>query len=541
MKVYSLKERDFHGECFLKKVKQDRENVKIPSAAYGNARFCGNRRRVSETRNSVSVPILHFFKFLTSGIPKIYFFCYTAVVLRFEWVKNAVWERFSGFFRMIVSFFFNFCYLILLVIFFPYLIFSALFRGKYREGFSEKFLGCVPKCVSKCGTNARRVWIHAVSVGEVNLAASILRELERRHPDWEFVISSTSRTGLELARKKFAGKTVFYAPLDLSWAVGQAFSRLQPDFLILVELEIWPNLLLQAKRRGIPVFVMNGRLGEKSFRNYRRVRPIFARLMRTLALVTAQDEASAERFRALGVPDDRVVNVGSIKYDGAQSDRGNEKTRRLAALWDVRETDRIFLAGSTQDPEESMALEVFRRLKPTHPELRLILVPRHAERFGEVEKMLEKEGTDFQRRSELSEENQDGTPNESRNEIPRKDILLVDTIGELGGWWGTSFAGFVGGSMGSRGGQNMLEPAAFGTAVSFGPNTWNFRDIVNALLSHSAAVVVRSTDEMTDFVRKTLEDADFAQTLGRNAAALVASQQGALKKTMDLFDSQTGN
>ena len=188
-----------------------------------------------------------------------------------------------------------------------------------------------------------------------------------------------------------------------------------------------------------------------------------------------------------------------------------------------------------------MALEVFRRLKPTHPELRLILVPRHAERFGEVEKMLEKEGTDFQRRSELSEENQDGTPNESRNEIPRKDILLVDTIGELGGWWGTSFAGFVGGSMGSRGGQNMLEPAAFGTAVSFGPNTWNFRDIVNALLSHSAAVVVRSTDEMTDFVRKTLEDADFAQTLGRNAAALVASQQGALKKTMDLFDSQTGN
>ena len=133
-------------------------------------------------------------------------------------------------------------------------------------------------------------------------------------------------------------------------------------------------------------------------------------------------------------------DVGSIKYDGAQSDRGNEKTRRLAALWDVRETDRIFLAGSTQDPEESMALEVFRRLKPTHPELRLILVPRHAERFGEVEKMLEKEGTDFQRRSELSEENQDGTPNESRNEIPRKDILLVDTIGELGGWWGTSFA-----------------------------------------------------------------------------------------------------
>lgn len=436
---------------------------------------------------------------------------------------------------MCASFFFNFCYVFLLVIFSPYLIFSAIFRGKYREGSSEKFWGHVPKCASLSGTSSRRVWIHAVSVGEVNLAASILREFERRHPDFEFVISSTSRTGLELARKKFAGKTVFYAPLDLSWAVKRAFSRLQPDFLVLVELEIWPNLLLEAERRGVPVFVMNGRLGEKSFRNYRRVRPVFARLMRTLAFVTAQDEAGAERFRLLGVPEDRVVNVGSIKYDGVQSDRGNEKTRKLAALWDIRDPDRIFLAGSTQDPEEAMALEVFRRLKPTHPELRLILVPRHAERFGEVGKMLEKEGADFQRRSELPEVSE--VSNESRNEKPRKDILLVDTIGELGGWWGTSFAGFVGGSMGSRGGQNMLEPAAFGTAVSFGPNTWNFRDIVNALLASSAAVVVHDTDEMTDFVRKTLEDADFAQTLGRNAAALVASQQGALKKTLDFFDA----
>ncbi|MDO4858153.1 MAG: 3-deoxy-D-manno-octulosonic acid transferase [Thermoguttaceae bacterium] len=424
-----------------------------------------------------------------------------------------------------IRLFFNICYFFLLLIFSPFLLYSALFKGKYREGFGEKFLGKAPVWEKK--KSGRRVWIHAVSVGEVNLAATILKEFERRHPDFEFVISSTSHTGMELARKKFAGRTVFYAPLDFSWAVRRAMKRVQPDFLVLIELEIWPNLLLTAEKLGVPVVVMNGRLGEKSFRNYSRIRPVMRRVMRTLTLVTAQDEASAERFRSLGVAPEKVFNVGSIKYDGAQSDRQNEKTRRLARLWNITPDDRIFLAGSTQDPEEEMAVEVFRRLAPTHPELRLILVPRHPERFAEVEKLLEKTEFETQKRTDLSE---------NPEENGRAQILLVNTIGELGGWWGTSFVGFVGGSMGSRGGQNMLEPAAFGTCVSFGPNTWNFRDIVKKLLTHDAAVVVHDVDEMTEFVRRTLEDADFARTLGQNASRLVASQQGALKKTLDHFD-----
>lgn len=424
-----------------------------------------------------------------------------------------------------IRLFFNICYFFLLLIFSPFLLYSALFKGKYREGFGEKFLGKAPVLEKK--KSGRRVWIHAVSVGEVNLAATILKEFERRHPDFEFVISSTSHTGMELARKKFAGRTVFYAPLDFSWAVRRAMKRVQPDFLVLIELEIWPNLLLTAEKLGVPVVVMNGRLGEKSFRHYSWIRPVMRRVMRTLTLVTAQDEASAERFRSLGVAPEKVFNVGSIKYDGAQSDRQNEKTRRLARLWNVEPTDRIFLAGSTQEPEEEMAVEVFRRLAPTHPELRLILVPRHPERFAEVEKLLEKTEFETQKRTDLSE---------NHEENGRAQILLVNTIGELGGWWGTSFVGFVGGSMGSRGGQNMLEPAAFGTCVSFGPNTWNFRDIVKKLLTHDAAVVVHDVDEMTEFVRRTLEDADFARTLGQNASRLVASQQGALKKTLDHFD-----
>lgn len=448
-----------------------------------------------------------------------------------------------------IRFFFNVCYAFLLLIFLPFLLYAACFKGKYREGFGEKFLGNAPR-LPKAAT--RRVWVHAVSVGEVNLAASILKEFERRHPDFEFVLSTTSKTGMELARKKFPNRTVFYAPLDFSWAVSRALRRIQPDFLVLVELELWPNLLLTAQKRSVPVIVMNGRLGEKSFRNYSRVRPLLRPILRSLSLVTTQDETGADHFRTLGTRPERVINVGSIKYDGAQSDRQNEKTRRLAALWEIRPEDRIFLAGSTQDPEEAMAVEVFRRLRPEHPELRLILVPRHPERFSDVARLLEKSEFSFCRRSEItapepaptsastsastsdSTSASDSAPDSASTH--REPILLVDTIGELGGWWGTSSVGFVGGSMGTRGGQNMLEPAAFGTPVSFGPNTWNFRDIVSALLTHDAAVVVRDTEELTDFVRRCLEDAAYAQTLGSNAAALVASQQGALRKTLDLFD-----
>lgn len=456
--------------------------------------------------------------------------------------------------------FFNICYVILLLIFSPVLLYARIFHGKYREGFAQKFLGAAPKllpssvsapdslsdsvqnhspnsdqnsdqnsALNSDFSEKKRVWIHAVSVGEVNLAAVILKAFRRHYPGYEFVISTTSRTGMELARKKFTEDTVFYAPLDFSWAVRRALQNLRPDVLVLVELEIWPNLLSAARRAGIPVVVVNGRLGEKSFRHYSLIRSLISRVMRNLTLVVAQDAASARHFESLGVPSERVFNVGSIKYDGAQPDRGNEKTRRLSELWNVLPSDRIFLAGSTQDPEEAMAVEVFRRLAPAHPELRLILVPRHPERFEEVWKMISSTEFSAVRRTQIPE-----------NEVQphREQILLVDTIGELGGWWGTSFVGFVGGSMGARGGQNMLEPAAYGTAVSFGPNTWNFRDIVSALLSHEAAVVVRDTEELASFVSRCLEEPEYAAHIGKNAASLVASQQGALEKTMQLFSEK---
>lgn len=419
-----------------------------------------------------------------------------------------------------MSYLLNLIYVLLLLIVSPWLIVQAVRKGKYREGYAEKLLGLVPRR-SGGGTC---VWLHAVSVGEVNLLAPLLKMIDHKRRGWECVISTTTMTGMELARKKYPGHTVFYCPLDFSWAVKAAMRRVRPDLLVLAELELWPNLISAAKRSGAKVAVVNGRLGEKSFRGYRRIRPLLAGLMRKIDLIAAQDETYSERFLALGARPEAVHVTGSMKYDGAQTDRNNPATRRLAEQAGFADDDIVLLAGSTQEPEEQMALDTFNKLSPKWPRLQLVLVPRHPDRFDAVARMLDCSGVAWQRRTALDCETASGGR-----------VLLVDVVGELGAWWGTAGIAFVGGSMGSRGGQNMIEPAAYGAAVSFGPNTWNFRDVVSAMLDRDTAVVVGDGCEFTAFVRRCLEQPDFAAELGRRGQDLVMSQLGATQRTLELL------
>lgn len=363
-----------------------------------------------------------------------------------------------------------------------------------------------------------------MSVGEVNLLAKTIDAFRARQPDWDVVLSTTTKTGYELAKRKYVGHCVFYCPLDFSWAVRRAMARIRPDLFVLAELELWPNLIAAARSHGAQIAIINGRLSDNSFRGYRRVRPLIAHVLQQIDLIAAQDEETAERFRALGARAESVHTTGSLKYDGAETDCNNPRTRELKRLAKIEADDIVLLAGSTQAPEEQMALAIFRRLKADHPRLRLIVVPRHPERFDEVARLLDASGLDWNRRSRMDE-----------SPIPPSSILLADTVGELGAWWGAAHIAFVGGSFGSRGGQNMLEPAAYGAAVSFGPNTKNFRDIVAALLSRDAAVVVKSEAELEAFVRRCLEDLAFAKQLGDHAQALVQSQLGATEKTINLL------
>ncbi len=422
-----------------------------------------------------------------------------------------------------MSYLLNLVYLITLILASPWLVYNAIRKGKYRQGWAAKFLGRVPwRSRERTG-----IWLHAVSVGEVNLLQPLLAAIEEKHPDWECVISTTTRTGYELARQKYAPRSVFYCPLDFSWAVRNALRRIHPQLLVLVELELWPNLIRWTRRSGVPVAVVNGRLSASSARGYSRIRFIIRRLLQATSLVAVQNDEYAERFRQLGTTEDQLHVTGSLKFDGIEMDRENPASQQLAALAGIEKQDIVFLAGSTQAPEEQLAVSVFRELVDDYPRLRLILVPRHPERFAEVASMLDQQEVEWIRRSELTADRQ--------NTAAR--ILLVDAMGELGAWWGTAQIAFVGGSLGKRGGQNMIEPSGYGAAVSFGPHTQNFRDIVEMLLQHDAAIVVQDRQELAAFVKRCLEDPEFARQLGQRAQQFVASQNGATDRTLALLES----
>ncbi len=423
----------------------------------------------------------------------------------------------------------NALYILFLIAASPVILWRMVRHGKYREGFAEKFRGLSP--ITPEG-DAPVVWFHAVSVGEVNLLKPILPLLRREHPSWRIVVSSTSMTGRRLAESLFPDLTVFYCPLDFTWSVRRALTRVRPDLLVLAELELWPNLIREAVRHGTKAAIINGRISDKSYREYRLIRFFLRPLLRRLALIAPSDETAADYFLRLGADPARLSVTGSIKFDGAQTDRGNPKTLALAHLAGIRlqttesgPADIVFLAGSTQEPEEAMALDAFRMWSEKFPSLKLILVPRHTDRFEAVAKLLESSGLAWLRRSAL----------ETPVSPDRARILLVDTIGELGAWWGCAQIAFVGGSLGKRGGQNMLEPAAYGAAVCFGPNTKNFREISQRILAADAARVVRNIDELSAFLGKALTDPAWRGELGKRARQLVAAQRGACRKTADLL------
>jgi len=422
----------------------------------------------------------------------------------------------------------NVAYVLLIIAASPYLLWSRWRHGKYRDGWRQKFWGDVPRRRSR---RTPCLWLHAVSVGEVNLLEPLIAGWEKSHPEWEIVISTTTQTGFALAQKRYAPRMIFYAPLDFTWSVDTALKIIRPTMLVMAELELWPNWIAAAKRSGAKIAVVNGRLSERSFRGYQRIAHWIRGTLAALDLVAVQNQEYAERFIALGTPAKQVAVTGSMKFDGAKTDRANAATRRLQALAGIEENDVVLLAGSTQAPEEQIALNVFQQLSPQHPNLRLLITPRHPERFDEVAALLDKRGVVWQRRSKL----------ETTGRDPQARVLLIDVVGELGAWWGTSRIAYVGGSLGRRGGQNMIEPAAYGSAISFGPNTWNFKDVVQLLLGKQAAIVVKNEEELKSFVARCLTEPAFADQLGQRAIQLVREQQGATDRTVALLESLAAN
>ena len=425
----------------------------------------------------------------------------------------------------------NFIYLTGLILISPIVFWRCLHGGRYRRGVSEKLLGLSKKKARELFPAAgdpsdplmkkNRRWFHAVSVGEVNLLPGLIKSLEKED-SIPFVVSASTDTGYDLAVKLFGADRVFFCPLDFTWSVRRTLQNLQVNELILVELELWPNLIRFANQKQCQVKVINARLSQRSAKRYqsfpRLTRPLFAQLH----WVGCQDSEVLEHFVACGTPRTHLEVTGSLKFDNAPSRRDTQEVIDCQTWTGQTDQHTVWLVGSTQADEEEMAIDIFQSIAPSHPNLRLIVVPRHAQRFDEVAKLILSKGLRLHRRSNSQD------PQEYWEQ---SCIVLIDTIGELRNWWGTAQIATVGGSFGARGGQNMLEPAGYGTAVSFGPDTRNFKQIANTLLNADAACRVKDKQALKKFVERCLSDSAYRIALGERAAEIVNQHRGAIDLT----------
>jgi 3-deoxy-D-manno-octulosonic-acid transferase len=408
----------------------------------------------------------------------------------------------------------------------PWLLYRRFVLKKHFGDWRQKLLGLLP--VRKSSRSV--IWLHAVSVGEVIQLGPVLDQLAANLPQHDFYISTTTCTGYEVACKLYPTHRVCYFPLDFTWSVNQALRRVSPVAVILVELELWPNFIAAAARRRIPVILINGRVSPRSFRSYRWIRPVLQCILPQLSKIATQNQTYADRLLYLGARPEQVEVTGSIKFDRIEASRSNPKTVEIGRSFGINPSEVVFIAGSTQPTEEAFALQTYQQLRRDFPQLRLILVPRHKERFEEVAGLVQQAGLPLRRRSECV--HQAATASPQGTEPP---VLLLDTLGELAACWGLAEVAFVGGSLTRRGGQNMIEPAGYGASVLFGPHTHNFKDIVAMLLDANAAAVVRTPEELTSTVRRLLTDTQSAGEMGHRARQLVLNQHGATKRTVELI------
>jgi 3-deoxy-D-manno-octulosonic-acid transferase len=418
-------------------------------------------------------------------------------------------------------------YSILIVTFFlimsPYLAWQAVRYRKYIGSLRQR-LGYLPISFNLDGEES--IWIHAVSVGEVLTARALLPQLRERYPRLRLFLSTTTMTGQQIARNSLQYvDEVFYFPFDLGFIVNRTLRMVRPRLFIMMETEIWPNLLRACHRGGIRTVLVNGRISSRSYPRYRLARPFFRRVLAHVDRFCMQGEESARRIVEMGADPEKVLVTGSLKFDSldlpgapAAADRGRNRVLRYFRVANDRP---VVIAASTLKGEEEPVLEAFQRIRARLPGALLIVAPRKPERFDEVEHLARRGGWSVARRSELPVDSE-----------PRQDVVVLDTIGELAQLYQVATAVFVGGSIVDQGGHNILEPAVFGKAIVFGPHMQNFAEIARAFVENDAAVQIRSGRDLEHALLGLLTDPVRRARLGAAARALVEANRGARGKTM---------
>jgi len=411
----------------------------------------------------------------------------------------------------------------------PRFAIDALRSGKYVTGLRQR-LGKLP-AINRTGKQV--IWLHCVSVGETQAAQSLVRALRTELPNHCLVVSTTTVTGQQVARKIFANDAalVFYFPIDLAWAVRRVLRAVQPSVVLIMETELWPRLLRECRAREIPVALLNGRISETSFSRYHLIRPFMRRMLNDLTIALMQSEKDAARIRELGLSGERIALPGNLKFDSAETAIDERVTAEFRARFGFDGTRPLIVAASTHAPEERIMIEALKQMNSDQRRrTRLLIAPRHPERFGEVASLLEDSGLTWSRRSGERREHDTGC-----------DVVLLDTVGELRAVYPLAQIVFVGGSIGAHGGHNMLEPAATGACVITGPHTANFAAITKALLDEEALIqlpeasVSDAPTQLASVFNELISAQGRRGEMGRRAREVCHENAGATERTMKML------
>ena len=394
----------------------------------------------------------------------------------------------------------------------PYLLYRSVRHQGYARSLVERV--CVPEIEA---SEKPTIWLHAVSVGEVIAVATLLPALERAFPDARLVVSVITVTGRRVARDKFVElenvAAVFYCPFDLAFLVRRVVHKVRPRALVIIETEIWPHLLRESKRAGAKTMIAGGRISDRSFPRYRKIRGFMKRFLAEVDGFCMQNELYRERIEALGAPPERIRVTGSVKFDAiAPSLARGERI--------FPESRRVLVAGSTLDPEEEELLHVFESLSRDAPDLFLVIAPRHPPRFDDVTELVRKRGHRVIRRSDPGAHTDDA------------DVMILDTLGELASLYEQADYVFVGGSLADWGGHNIIEPASKAKPVVFGPHMRNFSDVATLFVEGNAAVQVEDSAELESVLRDWIENPERARELSENTTRVIEDNRGASERTV---------
>lgn len=420
-----------------------------------------------------------------------------------------------------IRFIYNLLFPVGLLVFMPGYLLKMRRRGNYRQNFGQRF-GIYGADVRVRLARGSQTWIHAVSVGEVTVALKLAAELRQLDPTFRCVLTTTTTTGHAVAAKA-AGEwmEVMYNPLDFLPVVNRAFAVIRPARIVLVEAEVWPNLAAEARRRRVPIALVNARLSSRSERRFLRFRRFVAPTFRCLDLICAQEVSDISRWESLGVDRSRIQNVGSIKFDPVESSTGTELPLELLETLGVRSECPVLFGGSTHPGEEEILARAFLQLRREFPTLKLLIAPRHVERVPEIRAALERLDIIVTQRS--------------LPDAKAADCLLLDTTGELRSWYSVATVVFMGKSLTAHGGQNPVEPILAGKPVVFGPHLENFAALAQSLVAHRAAIQVADPEALERALAELLRDASARAALVENAARVLARHRGATQRTAALL------